>query len=93
MVKHLLKPTLHASLRLSRKSPVSILTPGPAPNASPAPQMTTPYIGPGKVLVGNGPTLHISAIGSSVIPTHSKPLHLHNMLYTHCVTKNLLYVL
>lgn len=61
-------------------------------HVSPAPQITTAYTRPCKVLVGNGTTFRISAIDTSVIPIYSKPLHLNNMLCTTCVTKNLLSV-
>lgn len=54
------------------------------------PKVTTTYTCLGKVLVKNGFSLRISAIGSSIIPTDSKQLFLNNMLYTPCVTKNLL---
>lgn len=61
-------------------------------NALPNPQVTTTYSGSSKVFVGNGSSLHISATGSSLVPTHNINLQLSNMLYTHCVTKNLLFV-
>jgi len=61
-------------------------------NAQPFQNMTSPYSGPGKVLVGNGSTLDISAIGSSTLPSTGKPLLLNNLLYTPAVTKNLLSV-
>lgn len=61
-------------------------------NASLIPQLTTTYTGSGKVLAGNGSSLNISAISSSVIHTQSKQLMLNNMLYTPNVTNNLLSV-
>lgn len=61
-------------------------------NATPQPHTSTLYAAAGMVHVGNGSTLQISAIGSSIVPTDSRHLHLHNMLYTPDVTNNLIYV-
>lgn len=61
-------------------------------NTPPNPHVNTPYSGSDKVIVGNGLSLHISATGSSLIPTHHKNLQLNNMLYTPFGTKNLLFV-
>lgn len=54
------------------------------------PQVTTLYFGLGKLPVGNGSSLHISATRSSLIPTHHINLQLNNILYTPRVTKSLL---
>lgn len=61
-------------------------------NVVPAPQVTTSYTVPGKVLVVNESYLQIFVICSSVVPTDNKHLMLNNMLYTLCVTKKFLCV-
>ncbi|XP_019253790.1 PREDICTED: uncharacterized protein LOC109232473 [Nicotiana attenuata] len=51
---------------------------------------STPYTGSSKVMVGNGHLLPISSVGSSILPTISKPLRLKNVLYVPLLAKNLL---
>jgi len=49
-----------------------------------------PYSGSSQVMVGDGTLLSINSIGSSTLPTTSKPLLLKNVLYVPSLTKNLL---
>lgn len=49
---------------------------------------TQPYLGTCNVQVANGTYLD-NSIGTSVTNTSSKPLVLHNLLYTPLITKNL----
>ncbi|GJS37219.1 hypothetical protein Tco_0535601 [Tanacetum coccineum] len=44
------------------------------------------------VHVGNGKSITVTNTGHSIIPSHRRPLHLHNVLVTPNIIKNLIYV-
>lgn len=50
------------------------------------------YGGPNEIVIGNGTNLSISHIGHSTLPTTSRPLNLHNILFVPKLRSNLISV-
>ncbi|KAL4576014.1 hypothetical protein LXL04_012102 [Taraxacum kok-saghyz] len=50
------------------------------------------YGGPDEIVLGNGKSLSISHTGHSTLPTSSRPLHLHNVLFVPQLRNNLIFV-
>lgn len=53
---------------------------------------STPYIGPGKVCVGNGSTLLVLHTTQTSLLTCSRPLYMISLLFVPDITKNMLFV-